>query len=831
MRYFMLILMLVFSGTALAQHAHQSGEAKPATLMPGLGDVHHPVSTQNREAQNFFNQGLAYLYAFNHEEAVRSFRRAAELDPQLAMAYWGAALGLGSNYNLQADATQLKEAYAALQKAKALASKASEHERAYIEALAKRYVNDPQADAGKLAVDYKNAMRELVKNYPDDLDAATLYAESCMNLRPWKLWSADGKPAEGTLEIIATLEGVLRRNPRHTGANHYYIHAIEASPNPERGLPSALRLEGLAPAAGHLVHMPSHIYIRTGDYEDAARSNAEAIVADRAYIEKSGSQGVYPMMYYNHNIHFLAAAHAMNGRYADAIKTARELEANIKPHLKAMPMLEMFAPYTTVTLVRFHKWQEILRLPEPAGELKITAAFRHFARGMAFAKNAQLANAEAELAALRAKAQSIPAATPFGNSTVGGVLQVAEHLLAGQLAYARGDKSAAIAQLRKGVEAEDAVNYNEPPDWDLPVREWLGGLLLVSGEAPEAEKTYRAELAKHPRNGRALFGLLESLKRQGKTSAAQMVQREFDKAWEKADTRLSIEEMYEVKDKTVPSSNSQTPSLRFAEVQLRTGVRIHYAEQGDAKGQPVILLHGLTDSWFSFSRVLPLFGANYRVYALDLRGHGNSQRPAQGYRMADFAADVLAFMDAMNIDAATLVGHSMSSFIVQRIAQDAPQRVTRLVLVGSATTARNAETLQFQQTVNQLQDPVPAKFAEDFQIATIHQPLPKEFLQRVVAESLKLPAHVWRAALAGMLATDGKPRLAKIKIPTLILWGDQDAFFPKSEQQRLAAGLSRGVLKIYADTGHALHWERPEQFVRDLEEFLAPNRVAASPTR
>lgn len=406
-KYFTLILTLLLSGNAFAQHAHTPGETRPVTLMPGLGDVHHPVSTRNSEAQRFFNQGLAYLYAFNHEEAVRAFRRAAELDPQLAMAYWGEALGLGSNYNLQAAAPQLKLAYAALQKALGLAGQASEHERGYFEALSKRYAIEPQSDVQKLAVDYKNAMRELVNRYPDDLDAATLYAESCMNLRPWKLWSADGKPAEGTLEIIATLESVLRRNPKHTGANHYSIHAIEASPNPERGLPSALRLEGLAPAAGHLVHMPSHIYIRTGDYADAARSHALAIVADRNYIEKTGAQGVYPMMYYNHNIHFLASAHAMNGRYADAIKTAKELEANIKPHLKAMPMLEMFAPYTAVTLVRFHKWQEILKLPEPAGELKITGAFRHFAGGLAFARNTQLANAEAELAALRAKTRSL----------------------------------------------------------------------------------------------------------------------------------------------------------------------------------------------------------------------------------------------------------------------------------------------------------------------------------------------------------------------------------------------------------------------------------------
>ncbi len=541
MRYLLLLFVLLVPIITFGQHQHSSSATKPASLTHGLGEIHHPVTTTNTEAQKFFDQGLAYIYGFNHEEAVRSFKRAAELDSQLAMAHWGIALALGSNYNLQADAPQLKEAYANVRKALALAGKASEHERAYVDALSKRYSDNPQADLQKLAVEYKTAMGELSKRYPDDLDAATLYAESMMNLRPWKLWTADGKPAEGTEEIVTTLEGVMKRDPRHTGANHYYIHAVEASRNPERALPSAARLEHLAPAAGHLVHMPSHIYIRTGDYEAAAKSNAEAIVADRAYIEKTGAQGVYPMMYYNHNIHFLASAHAMNGRYSDAIKTARELEANLKPHLKAMPMLEMFMPYTTVTLVRFRRWDEMLNSPEPDRALNITTAFWHFGRGMAYARTNRIINAETELTKLRDKIQSIPADAPFGNSTARGVLQVAEHLLAGNVAFARGDKKMALEHLRKGVESEDAVSYNEPPDWDLPVREWLGGALLASGDVVEAENVFRAELAKHPRNGRALFGLLESLKRQGKDSSARMVQREFDKAWENADTKLSVE--------------------------------------------------------------------------------------------------------------------------------------------------------------------------------------------------------------------------------------------------------------------------------------------------
>jgi tetratricopeptide (TPR) repeat protein len=366
MRHLLFVILLLSPIVAFGQHSHAPAQPPaPATLEAGLGDINHPVTTNNAEAQKFFNQGLAYLYGFNHEEAVKSFKQAAQLDPNLAMAYWGIALAMGSNYNVPADGPALIEAFSNLQKAIALAPKASDNERAYINALSKRYSSDISADQHKLAVDYKNAMGELSKTYPDDLDAATLYAESMMNLRPWKLWTSDGKPAEDTLEIVAVLESVLRRNPNHTGANHYYIHAVEASNTAERGLPSADRLGKIAPKAGHLVHMPSHIYNRTGDYAEAAKSNVDAIVVDKEYITKSGNKGLYPNMYTNHNIHFLAAANAMKGRYADSIKAARELEANVKPALKAMPMLEMFYPYPLVSLTRFGKWDEVLKEPNP----------------------------------------------------------------------------------------------------------------------------------------------------------------------------------------------------------------------------------------------------------------------------------------------------------------------------------------------------------------------------------------------------------------------------------------------------------------------------------
>ncbi|HEX8249654.1 MAG TPA: alpha/beta fold hydrolase [Pyrinomonadaceae bacterium] len=816
MKFLIILFLLIFPVFVFGQHGNhdqKQTETKQAMLDEGLGKVDHPVSTLNQEAQKFFNQGLAYLYGFNHEEAIKSFRRAAALDANLAMAYWGSALALGSNYNLTADAAQLKEAYADLQKAIALAPKASEIERAYIAALTRRYSENPQTDQKKLALDYKTAMGELVKKYPDDLDAATLYAESLMNLRPWQLWSPDGKPAEGTLEIIAVLESVLKRDSSHTGANHYYIHAVEASPNPERALASAMRLGLLAPNAGHLVHMPSHIYIRTGDYVEAAKSNADAIQADRRFMRKTGAQGVYTIMYYNHNIHFLSAASAMNGQYAEAVKQARELEANVRPHLKMMPMLEMFSPYTLVTLVRFRKWDEIMKYPQPESDLRITGGFWHLARGLAFAENGKPAEAEKEVTALGEKIKIISPETGFGNSTARGVLKVAEELLAGEIALARGDKKTAIELLRKAVAVEDAVNYNEPPDWDLPVREWLGRALLINGEYVEAENVYRAELAKHPRNGRALFGLAEALNKQGKTASAQMIRREFEKAWEKADTKLTVESLYQ-------SANKTAQTWKFGEVNLKTGIRMHYAEQGEANGEPIILIHGFTDSWFSYSRILPLLDKKYRVYALDQRGHGDSDRPEKGYAMKNFAADVIAFMDAKNIKKAIVVGHSMGSFVAMQTVLDAPQRIEKLVLIGTATTGRNDVTLDLQKTVNNLKDPVDEKFARDFQVSTSAESLPDEFINGVVKQSLKLPARIWQAALAGVIAEDYKPKLGKIKTPTLILWGDKENVFLRGEQDLLKAKISNSTLKVYPETGHSPHWEKPEMFVRDLNEFL-----------
>jgi tetratricopeptide (TPR) repeat protein len=519
-----------------------SGE-KPVTLMKGLGSLHHPVSTENAEAQKFFDQGLTFVFAFNHEEAVRSFRRAAELDPQLAMAQWGIALALGPNINLDVDPAREKAAYEAVRKALTLAAKASESERAYIDALVKRYSIAPDADLRKLAVDYKNAMGVLSKRYPDDLDAATLYAESAMNLRPWQLWSSDGKPAEGTEEIIAVLESVLRRDPNHIGAIHYYIHAVEASPHPERALAYVAKLPASVPAAGHLVHMPAHIYMRTGDYQAAAESNKVAAAADENFFKLSGREGMYPLMYYNHNLHFQAIASGMAGDYASAIAAARKLGDNVSPHLKEMPMLEGFAVTPTLMLVRFRKWDEILKLPQPDAGLQGMTTIRHFARGMAYAAKGQKAQADEERRLFQAGMKAVPAEAQFGLNSASSILRIADNTLGASIAASARDYKTAIELLRQGVEMQDALAYDEPPAWFLPVRESLGGVLLRSSDSAAAEKVFRADLEKNFRNGRSLYGLMESLKAQGKGDAARSVQREFEAAWKNADTQLRVEDL------------------------------------------------------------------------------------------------------------------------------------------------------------------------------------------------------------------------------------------------------------------------------------------------
>ncbi|MGQ0542141.1 MAG: alpha/beta fold hydrolase [Blastocatellia bacterium] len=812
----LIILILAVNFTAYGQHGHGSHGTSPKKavwLDDGLGNVDHPVSTKNAEAQKYFNQGLAYLYAFNHTEGVASFQHAAELDPDLAMAYWGMSLGLGANYNDPANTERFAQAYVQLQKALALAPKASQAEQAYISALSKRYSSDPRADPKVLAAAYKAAMAELVKQYPDDLDAATLYAESMMNLRPWQLWSLDGKPAEGTLEILAVLEGVLKRNPKHTGANHYYIHAIEASPYPERGLAAADRLLGLAPNAGHLVHMPSHIYLRTGDHDVAVKSNDLAIVADRRYIEKSGATGIYPLMYYNHNIHMLAASHAGGGNFAGAVKAAKELEANVKPNVKAMPMLEMFMPYHLITLMRFQKWEDVMKYPQPDAEMQATNAFWRLARGLALNESGKTREAEAELNSMRSTVRTIPADAGIGNSSAHGVLKVADELLSGEIDFAKGDKKSGLDALRRAVAAEDLVNYNEPPDWHLPTREWLGRALMRERQYAEAEAVFRKEIDKNPKNGRALFGLAEALAKQGKETSAALVRKEFEAAWKNADTKLSAD--------VFAGKKVAAGDVKKNRIKLKNGLMMSYVESGPADGPVLVLLHGITDSSLSYSRVLPLIDKRYRVLAIDQRGHGDTDKPDSGYEMKDFAADVAAFMDAKGVTKAVVVGHSMGSFVAMQTALDFSQRVGRLVLIGTASTANNPVAREVQTAFDELKDPIPVKFARDFVIETSSPTLPADFVETLVTETMKPPARVWKSALAGVLARDYKPELARIKMPVTIIWGEKENFFLRDEQDILIKGITNSKLLVYPNTGHAPHWEQPEKFANDLNEILA----------
>ncbi len=546
------LLFLVCVPAASAQEHHAAGPATPASLpaaaglLPGMGQHHHPISTTSPEAQRFFDQGLTLVFGFNHDEAVRSFERAAELDPQSPMPWWGIALALGPNINMPMDEAQHKRAYAALQKASALVAKAPANERAYVEAVAKRYSSDPKADLMKLQVAYAHAMGELVKLYPDDLDAATLYAESLMDLNPWRLWTNDGKPAAGTEEIVAVLESVLRREPNHVGANHYYVHAVEASPHPEKALPSAQRLETLVPGAGHLVHMPGHIYIRTGDYAGAATANERAAEADRQYMRATGTEGsMYDFMYYSHNLHFLAAACMAEGKSAEARKAAEELVAHVGPAVPQFAMAEFFLPRPIFVSLRFQRWDDVLKAPAPDPRWTTTMGLWHFARGAAFAAKGETSKAQAERQTLAEVESKTPPEAEFSGyfNKARTFLALAGAVLDARIAAAQGHRKDAIEHWKKAVEIYESLNYGEPPEWYYPVRESLGGELLRDGSAAEAEKIFREDLEKNPRNPRSLFGLMESLKAQKKPVAAELVRRQFEAAWQNADVKLRVEDL------------------------------------------------------------------------------------------------------------------------------------------------------------------------------------------------------------------------------------------------------------------------------------------------
>ena len=538
--------MLSCFGVAAQDHASHAS-TRPVTMVAGLGDLHHPVSASNAHAQQFFDQGLRFIYAFNHDEAARSFQHAAELDPKLAIAYWGVAEAVGPNYNDPASADRFKAAHEAIQKAVDLSANASPSEQAYIQAMAKRFPADPNTDLKKAAEEYHDAMRELVKQFPDDLDAATLFAESGMNLHPWGLWHPDGTPEAGTDEIVATLESVLKRDPDHMGAVHYYIHTVEASPTPERALAGANKLASLAPGAGHIVHMPAHIYIRTGDYEAAVKTNEHAAAIDRSYIKATGTQGIYPMMYYSHNLHFIAMCSAMNGNYPEAKKNAEMLAEHVGPAVKMMPPLEGFMTIPVAVEIRFHHWNEMLKLPQPDPAMKTATVFWHFGRGMALASTGKVSEAEAEYTVVSDAEAATPPDVVFAmpiNNKAKDIMKIAKDVLGAKVAMAKKDNAGAIVMLREAVAIQDTLKYGEPPDWFFPVRESLGAALLISGDTAEAEKVFREDLDRNPRNPRSLFGLHQVLKAEKRDYDAGFIRKQFDASWKGgAAQQLKLEDL------------------------------------------------------------------------------------------------------------------------------------------------------------------------------------------------------------------------------------------------------------------------------------------------
>jgi tetratricopeptide (TPR) repeat protein len=516
---------------------------KPIQLMQGLGNLHHPVTTKSPEAQKFFDQGFTLIYAFNHDAAYWSFLRASELDPDMAMAYWGMALALGANINMDVTHDREKKAFELVQKALSLSGPVTENEKDYIKALSTRYSNDQNPNFKQLTIDYNEAMKALHIKYPDDLDAATLYAESGLDLNPWHQWTPAGDPLKGTLDLVHTLEEAIKWDPNHLGANHYYIHVVEASRHPEYALMSAERLSKMLPASGHILHMPSHIYLLVGDYQKAVESNLDAIKADQAYIDEFGTDGIYPVHYMSHNIYFLARAYSLQGRFEDAKKTAEKLRNFYAPHFSSMPELEYYETSVMFILLRFHHWKDLLNLPAPQEKMAVSRVLWHFGRAMAFSALHDERNAEIEQNLFLESKDKIPADTVYGYNKAVDIFKVAEFQLNAKIDEMRGDISSAIMGLRSAINLQDNLYYNEPPDWYFPIRESLGGLLLRNKQYREAEVVLRGDLEKHPLNGRSLFGLWLSLVAQSKPTDAFWIKREFDEAWKYSDTQLTIDDL------------------------------------------------------------------------------------------------------------------------------------------------------------------------------------------------------------------------------------------------------------------------------------------------
>jgi len=542
------VLALAGGGSLSGQSkpAHKHYEESPEAARPSptgqlaprlldLGEHTFPVTTRSKEAQAFMSQAVNLTYGFNHAEAGRSYREAARLDPDCAMAWWGQALVLGPNINAAMDPKDEPRARELAQKALAMKAKASPREQALIEALAERYSGDPDDRAARDKA-YAAAMKAVAERFPDDLDVATLSVEAAMDLRPWAYWMPDGTPYEGTTEIVALTESVIRRNPKHPGALHLYIHLMEAS-DPGKAEAAADALRPLVPGAGHLVHMPSHIYQRVGRYADAVASNEQAALADESYITQCRAQGLYPMAYYPHNVHFLWFAATMDGRGQLAVDSARKVASKVTDEaLQELPLLAGFRVVPYYALTRFGRWEEMLKEPAPpADNLYLTGTW-HYARGLAFIATGRLDEAERALAEVRRIAADKALDYPlFSPNTAASIFAVAPEVLAGELAAARKEYDAAVLHLERAVRLEDGLVYTEPSEWHYPPRHALGAVLQAAGRPREAETVYWEDLRRNPDNGWALFGLSQAIEAQGRSEQAAQVRARFEKAWARAD--------------------------------------------------------------------------------------------------------------------------------------------------------------------------------------------------------------------------------------------------------------------------------------------------------
>lgn len=503
-------------------------EPKWGTIeLPPLERIYHPVSSKSKEVQKYFDKGLTNIFAFNHDLAYESFKKASELDPNLAMAYWGMALALGQNINDDVTREKEQKAYDLMQTALKLAPQAQEYERDYIKALAPRYTDNPNADLVPLRYVYRNEMKKLVDKYPDDLDAACLYAESILDLNAWKYWTLDKKPEEGTLEAIAVLEYILRRNPNHLGANHYLIHACEASPTPEKALLSAYRLVAIAPPdSGHLLHMPAHIFLLVGEYQLAIKSSQKAVESDRKYIQEHGMKGDYPLHYLTHNLRVMVRSYMLAEEYENALKAAQELNQFLMPHYKTMPHLtqNMIAPLEI--FLYFNRWDDLLAYKFPDTDNPFPLAYWHFSRATAYANLNDLPSAKKEMDLFNQLKVKVPESDEILQNSPKKIFEIAELILNASFAKAKNDSDAQLSYLTKAVNAQDHLNYGEPPAWFMPIRIQLGHFLLEKQRYKEAENVFRDGLRELQRNTQLLQGLYLSLKKQNQNWNAFWILRD-----------------------------------------------------------------------------------------------------------------------------------------------------------------------------------------------------------------------------------------------------------------------------------------------------------------